>query len=97
MSNKLRAILINAGLIAVCVFQLVRGYAAAIVVPCFLAFALVGNLLIFFKSRADMRARGQVNRFAMHDPNEPTTNMTDKMRKQFQARERDEHRMDGPR
>jgi len=96
MSNKLRAILINAGLIAVSAFELVRGYSVAIVVPCCLVFALFGNLLIYFKVREDNRRKGKISRFAMHDPNLPADNMQAQMRHQFQPRDREQHRMDGP-
>lgn len=95
MSNRTKAILINAALVIGCVIQLARGYRPIIVFLAGLTMFVVGNTLVFIKARADFRRRNpnHVGRFAMHLPGEKKPTMRDR----FLPRERDSHRMDGPR
>jgi len=93
MSNRTKAILINAALLTACVVQLARGYRPLIIAVAGITMFLVANAIIFLKIKADRRRRGIVSRFAMHESGyvKPT------MRTGFTPRERDDHRMDGPR
>jgi CBS-domain-containing membrane protein len=93
ITNRTKAILINATLVTACVVQLARGYRFVVIAVTGITFFLVANAIVLLKVRADRRRHGQVSRFAMHEPGygKPA------MRQSFTPRERDEHRMDGPR
>jgi hypothetical protein len=95
LSNRAKAILINVALLLGCVIQLVRGYRLLIVVVAGLTMFAVGNIVIWMKVRSDRRRRdpSYVGRFALRLPGEKKSTM----REFLTARERDEHRMDGPR
>jgi hypothetical protein len=95
MSNRTKAILINAALLIGCVVQLVRGYRFIVVFIAGLTMFLIGNVIIWSKVRADRRRRdpSYVGRFALRVPGEKKPTMRDR----FLPRERDTHRMDGPR
>ncbi len=94
MTNRSKAILINAALLTGCVIQLVRGYPFFIVAIAGGTLLFVANAITLLKVRADRRRDpGYVSRFAMHEPGYVKPSMRDRLT----PRERDEHRMDGPR
>ena len=93
MSNRTRAILINAALLTACIIQLARGLRPVVVIVSGITFLIVANALVLINVRFERRRAGKVSRFAMHEPGYVKPGM----RERLSPRERDEHRMDGPR